>query len=72
LYAVANQLRRLGHIIGAFISAISRGASDETVSRLRDLVGPVADEVLDEFEVAVVAGIESARPVPVAAAGRVR
>lgn len=72
LYAIANQLRRLGHVIGAFITAISRGASDETVSRLRDLVGPVADEVLDEFEVAVVAGIEAARPVPVAAAGRVR
>jgi hypothetical protein len=72
LYAVANQLRRLGYVIGAFISAIVRGASDETVSRLRDLVGPVADEVLDEFEVVVVASIDPARPVPVASAGRVR
>ncbi len=72
LYAVANQLRRLGHVIGAFIAVISRGANQETMSRLRELVGDAADEVLDEFEVGVVASIEPVRPVPVATAGRVR
>lgn len=72
LYAVANELRGLGRVIGAFISAIARGANDETVSRLRDLVGPVADEVVDEFEVAIVSGVDPVRLVPVASAGRVR
>lgn len=72
LYAVANQLRGLGRIVGEFISAIQRGAGEEAITRLRDLVGPVADEVLDEFEVVAVEAVETARLVPAPAAGRVR
>ena len=72
IYAVAGALRNLHRMLGRFIAAISRGRGDEAVERLRDFVGDVADELLDEFVVATVTEIGPARQVSSSIAGRIR
>ena len=72
IYAVAGTLRNLHRALGRFIAAIATGRSDNAVDQLRDLVGPVADELLDEFIVARVAKVGRSCRVPSSIAGRIR
>jgi len=74
IYAVASKLRSHSRVIGKFIAAIAtgRGEREAAVERLRELVGPIADELLDEFIVAVVEEVGVPCAVPSSVAGRVR
>lgn len=72
IYAVAERLRGLNRALGRFISAIGAGRGSETLNQLRALVGEAADELLDEFVVAEVVSVGTARMVPANVAGRIR
>jgi hypothetical protein len=72
IYAVASKLRSHSRVIGKFIVAIATGRGEAAVERLRELVGPIADELLDEFIVAVVEEVGVPRAVPSSVAGRIR
>ncbi|MGD0742110.1 MAG: hypothetical protein ABSA31_02300 [Acidimicrobiales bacterium] len=72
IYAVANKLRSLGRMLGHFVAAISSGRGEDATGKLRALVGPVADELLDEFVVAVVDRVGEPQTMPGSIAGRVR
>lgn len=72
IYAVANQLRSLGRQIGHFISAVVSGRGSSSVEHLRQVLGPIVDELLDEFMVVTVAELGHRREVPGSFAGRVR
>lgn len=72
IYAVANQLRSLGRLIGHFISAVVSGRSISSVEHLRQVLGPIVDELLDEFMVVTVVELGHPRVVPASFAGRVR
>lgn len=72
IYAVANRLRGLNQTLGRFVAAIAAGRGDATLGQLRTLVGDAADELLDEFVVAEVANVGTARNVPANVAGRIR
>jgi hypothetical protein len=72
IYAVASTLRTLSRTLGRFIAAIASGRGDDAVDKLRELVGPVADELLDEFVVVRVAEVGRRQEVLASAAGRIR
>lgn len=72
IYAVASTLRSLNRALGKFIAAIAVGRGDDAIDRLRGLVGPVADELLDEFIVARVTEVGQGATVPSSVAGRLR
>jgi len=72
IYAVATRLRSLNRMLGRFIAAIAAGRGDDAVDRLREVVGPMADELLDEFVVVVVAEVGGPRIVSGSMAGRIR
>ena len=72
IYAVAESLRSLSRHLNSFIAAAASGRADEAVTKLRDLIGPSADELLDEFIIAGVLDVGSSRTVPSGIAGRVR
>lgn len=72
IYAVANELRELSGALKRFAAAIGSGGGDAAAERLRQIVGPTADEILDEFEVAVVDQLGETRDLPSSLAGRVR
>ena len=72
VYAVASKLRGLNRTLGRFVSAVASGGGDETIDQLRELVGPVADELLDEFIVAEVAAVGTSQSVSSVIAGRLR
>jgi hypothetical protein len=71
LYAVAGTLRDLSARLKRFATAISSGRGDLAEDELRKLIGPAADELLDEFVVAEVESIGQTRMVPGSLAGRV-
>jgi hypothetical protein len=72
IYAVARTLRTLNVRLGRFIAAIASGRDDAEVDHLREIVGDLADELLDEFVVVTVADVGEARPVSSGIAGRIR
>jgi hypothetical protein len=72
IYAVARTLRQLNVRLGRFIKAIGSGRGDADVDRLREIVGDLADELLDEFVVVIVAEVGDARLVSSSIAGRIR
>ncbi len=72
IYAVASTLRSLNRTLGQFIRAIATGRGGDTVASLRAIVGPVADELLDEFILATVTEVGTVRTVASSLAGRVR
>jgi hypothetical protein len=72
IYAVANKLRSRGRALGHFIVAVASGRGEDAMGKLRQLVGSVADELVDEFVVAVVERVGEPRIVPGSIAGRVR
>lgn len=72
IYAVADRLRGLNRTLGRFIAAIAAGRGDDSLNQLRALVGDAADELLDEFVVAEVVSVGTARNVPANVAGRIR
>lgn len=72
IYAVADALRSLNRTLGRFIAAIAADRGEDAVARLRDLVGPAADELLDEFVGATVTGVDAATSVAAHVAGKVR
>jgi hypothetical protein len=72
IYAVAETLRSLSRTLGRFVAAIATGRGDRAVDQLRELVGPVADELLDEFVVVRVGQVGAAQSVSSSVAGRIR
>ena len=72
VYAVAGKLRSLNRTLGRFVAAIATGGGDGTIAKLREIVGPVADELLDEFIVAEVAAVGEPQSVSSVVAGRIR
>ena len=72
IYAVADRLRGLSRTLGRFVSAIASGGGEQTIDQLRGIVGSVADELLDEFVVAEVDAVGTARLVGASTAGRLR
>ena len=72
IYAVASTLRNLSRTIGKFIAAMSRGQGDDTVEKLREIVGPVADEMLDEFVMATITKVGTSTTTTSSLAGRIR
>lgn len=72
VYAVANKLRSLNRILGRFAAALSHGHDEQTLAKLRELVGPTADEIVDEFQVREVAGLGEPTTVSASLAGRIR
>lgn len=72
IYAVAGALRSLNRTLGKFIAVVASGRGEDAVERLRDLVGPVADELIDEFVVATVTGVDATTTAPAHFAGKVR
>lgn len=70
IYSVADALRSLSRSLKGFIAAAAGGRTAEAVEHLRGLVGPAAEELLDEFVVVVVTEIGATRAVPSAIAGR--
>jgi hypothetical protein len=72
IYAVADKLRSLNRSLGRFVAAIATGRADGSVDQLRQVVGSVADELLDEFVVVRVAQVGTTRSVPSGVAGRIR
>jgi hypothetical protein len=72
IYSVADALRSLSRSLGGFIAAAAGGRTAEAVEHLRDLVGPAAEELLDEFVVVVVTDVGAGRSVPSSLAGRLQ
>jgi hypothetical protein len=72
IYAVAGTLRSLNRTLGRFIAAIASGRGDDAVDRLRAIVGPVADELMDEFVIAEVREVGESRTVPSSVAGKIQ
>ena len=72
VYAVAGKLRSLNIILGRFVAAMAAGRGEEAVTKLREIVGPTADEILDEFVVVTVREVKAKRSVSSAVAGRLR
>lgn len=71
IYAIARQLRSLKKTVGRFVDALATDHGEEVVEKFRKLIGPAADEILDEFVVAAVAQIGEPRSMPGWMAGRV-
>lgn len=71
IYSIARQLRSLKRTVGRFVDALATDRGEEVVEKLRKLIGPAADEILDEFVVAAVADIGEPRAIPGWMAGRV-
>ena len=71
IYSIARQLRSLKKTVGGFVEALAADRGEEMAGKLRKLIGPAADEILDEFVVAVVTRIGEPRMVPALMAGRV-
>jgi hypothetical protein len=71
IYSIAKQLRSLKKTVGGFVEALAADRGEEVAGKLRKLIGPAADEILDEFVVAVVTGIGEPCTVPALMAGRV-
>lgn len=72
VYAVAGKLRSLNIILGRFVAAMAIGRGEEAVAKLREIVGPTADEILDEFVVVTVREVRTKRSVNGAVAGKLR
>lgn len=72
IYSVADTLRSLNRYLGRFVAAAAAGRSEEAVNQLRELIGPAAAELLDEFVIVQVQEVGESRVVPSAAAGRLR
>ena len=71
IYSIARELRSLKRTVGKFVDALATDRGEEVVEKLRKLIGPAADEILDEFVVAAVADIGEPRAIPGWMAGRV-
>jgi hypothetical protein len=72
IYAVAGALRNLNQMLGKFVAAITRGQGDAAVVKLRQVVGDVALELVDEFVLATVHEVGTAQEVLSSLAGTVR
>ena len=72
IYAVADALRSLNRVIGRFLAAITRGAGEDAVAKLRSLVGDTALELIDEFELARVRSVGTVQEVSATIAGTIR
>jgi hypothetical protein len=72
IYAVAGTLRSLNRHLSQFVEAAAAGRGEDAVARLRELIGPTADDLLDEFVIAMVSNVGQARVVPSGVAGRLR
>lgn len=72
IYAVATTLRSLNRSLGRFIAAVAAGRSGEAMDRLREIVGPMAEELVDEFVIAEVADVGNSTAVGSGVAGKIR
>jgi hypothetical protein len=72
IYQVATALRSLNRTLGRFIAVVAGGGGDAAVAQLRQIVGDIADELIDEFVVVRVTSVGRPRTVPGSIAGRVR
>jgi hypothetical protein len=72
VYAVAGELRSLSAVLRSFSTAIAAGRGDAVADKLRRLIGPAADEILDEYVEAVVDSVDANVTVGASHAGRLR
>lgn len=70
IHEVANRLRSLSRALARFVAAIASGGSSQNISGFRDLVGPIADELLDEFVIVDVEHVGEPQNVRGGIAGR--
>jgi hypothetical protein len=71
IYVIVGRLRSLKKTVKRFADALAAGHSEEVAERLRRLIGPAADEILDEFIVSTVASVGNPVAVPASTVGQV-
>ncbi len=71
LYEVAVRLRGLNQVLGKFVGAIATGRGGDTLDKLRELVGPGVDEIIDEFSIVTVNQVGQRTRVDATLAGKV-